>query len=149
LATGQVDKARGEADRLLQALAPFVARGVPVVGLEPSCLFTLRDEFLALDLGDAAARTADNAFLFEEFLAQEKNAGRLKLELKPLPQKSAMLHGHCHQKAFGVMSAVQEVLGLVPDLQVTPIDSSCCGMAGSFGYEAEHYKTSIAMAELS
>ena len=71
------------------------------------------------------------------------------LALKPLTQKTAMLHGHCHQKAFGAMGAVQEVLGLVPDLKVTPIDSSCCGMAGSFGYEAEHYDTSIAMAELS
>ncbi len=149
MATGQVDKARAEAARLLEALSPFVARGVPVVGLEPSCLFTLRDEFLALGLGEQARKTADNAFLFEEFLAREKKAGRLALELKPLPQKTALLHGHCHQKAFGAMSAVQEALALVPDLAVTPIDSSCCGMAGSFGYEAEHYDTSIAMAELS
>jgi FAD/FMN-containing dehydrogenase/Fe-S oxidoreductase len=149
LATGQVDKARDEAERLLEALAPFVARGVPVIGLEPSCLFTLRDEFLGLGLGDAARATAENAFLFEEFLAREKKAGRLSLELKPLPQKTALLHGHCHQKAFGAMSAVQEALALVPDLAVSPIESSCCGMAGSFGYEAEHYATSIAMAELS
>ena len=74
---------------------------------------------------------------------------RLTLPLKPLPQKQAFLHGHCHQKAFGAMSAVQEVLALVPDLAVKPIESSCCGMAGSFGYEAEHYATSVAMAELS
>ena len=149
LATGQVDKARDEAERLLEALSPHMARGVPVVGLEPSCLFTLRDEFLGLGLGDAAQEVADNAFLFEEFLARENKAGRLSLELKPLPQKTALLHGHCHQKAFGAMSAVQEVLSLVPDLVVKPIESSCCGMAGSFGYEAEHYDTSIAMAELS
>ena len=87
--------------------------------------------------------------LFEEFLAREKKAGRLPLELKPLEQKTALLHGHCHQKAFGAMSAVQEALALIPDLAVKPIESSCCGMAGSFGYEAEHYDTSIAMAELS
>jgi len=149
LATGQVDKAKGEAERLLEALSPFVARGVPVVGLEPSCLFTLRDEFLALGLGEAAVRTAANALLFEEFLIREKKAGRLTLELASLPQKTALLHGHCHQKAFGAMSAVQEALALIPDLAVTPIESSCCGMAGSFGYEAEHYETSIAMAELS
>ena len=149
LATGQVDKAKDEAERLLEALAPFVTRGVPVVGLEPSCLFTLRDEFLALGLGEAARQTADNAFLFEEFLARERKAGRLKLDLKPLPQKTALLHGHCHQKAFGVMSAVQEALALVPDLAVTTVETSCCGMAGSFGYEAEHFKTSVAMAELS
>ena len=149
LATGQVDKARAEARRLLQALSPFVARGIPVIGLEPSCLFTLRDEFLSLDLGEAARATADSALLFEEFLVREKKAGRLSLELKPLAEKTALLHGHCHQKAFGAMSAVQEALALVPELAVTPIESSCCGMAGSFGYEAEHYATSVAMAELS
>ena len=149
LATGQIDRAREEAERMLEAVYPFVARGVPIVGLEPSCLFTLRDEFLALGLGIAAEKTAESAFLFEEFLAREKKAGRLKLDLKPLPEKTAMLHGHCHQKAFGAMSAVQEVLALVPDLAVTPIESSCCGMAGSFGYEAEHFRTSVAMAELS
>jgi Fe-S oxidoreductase len=149
LATGQVEKAKAEARRLMQALLPFVAKGVPIVGLEPSCLFTLRDEFLALGLGKDAQAVCDNAFLFEEFLAREKKAGRLQLALKPLPQKAAFLHGHCHQKAFGAMSAVQEALALVPELAVNLIESSCCGMAGSFGYEAEHYDTSIAMAELS
>ncbi|MGD9878850.1 MAG: FAD-binding and (Fe-S)-binding domain-containing protein [Reyranella sp.] len=149
LAMGQVDKAKGEARRLLNALNPFVARGVPIIGLEPSCLFTMRDEFLALGLGEEARALADNAFLFEEFLVQEKKAGRLALELKPLSYKSALLHGHCHQKAFGAMTAVQEALALVPELTVSVIESSCCGMAGSFGYEAEHYETSIAMAELS
>ena len=141
LATGQVDKAREEAERLLEAVYPFVARGIPVVGLEPSCLFTLRDEFLSLKLDGparvAAQRTAESAFLFEEYLAREKREGRLRLGLKALEQKTALLHGHCHQKAFGAMSAVQEVLSLVPELKVTPIESSCCGMAGSFGYEAE------------
>ena len=149
LATGQVEKARSEAIRLLRALSPFVARGVPIVGLEPSCLFSLRDEILALGLGPEAEAVAANAFLFEEFLAREKKAGRLDLPLQPLPEKTAYLHGHCHQKAFGAMSAVQETLALVPGLAVTPIESSCCGMAGSFGYEAEHYEASIAMAELS
>jgi Fe-S oxidoreductase len=149
LATGQVDKARDEAERLIEALYPYVQRGVPVIGLEPSCLFTLRDEFLALGLGEAARETAENALLFEEFLAREKKAGRLAIDLKPLEQKTALLHGHCHQKAFGAMSAVQEALALVPELAVKPIESSCCGMAGSFGYEAEHYEASIAMAELS
>ncbi|MBS0527596.1 MAG: FAD-binding protein [Proteobacteria bacterium] len=149
LATGQVDKAKDEATRLIEALHPYVERGVPVIGLEPSCLFTLRDEFLALGLGEPARRTAENALLFEEFLAREKKAGRLMLSLEPLEQKTALLHGHCHQKAFGAMSAVQDVLALIPDLAVRPIESSCCGMAGSFGYEAEHYDISIAMAELS
>jgi Fe-S oxidoreductase len=149
LATGQVDKAKAEAQRLLNALGPFIARGVPIIGLEPSCLFSLRDEFLVLGLGDAAKAIADNAFLFEEFLVREKRAGRLALELGPLTFKTALLHGHCHQKAFGAMSAVQEALALVPELSVSVIESSCCGMAGSFGYEAEHFETSVAMAELS
>jgi FAD/FMN-containing dehydrogenase/Fe-S oxidoreductase len=149
LATGQVERARGEALRTLNALRPFAQKGVPIVGLEPSCLFTLRDEFLALGLGEDAELVAAHAMLFEEFLAREKKAGRLDLPLQPLSEKKALLHGHCHQKAFGAMTAVQEVLSLVPDLAVTPIESSCCGMAGSFGYEAEHYETSIAMAELS
>ena len=121
LATGQIEKAKSEARRLLQALLPFVARGVPIVGLEPSCLFTLRDEFLALGLGQDAQAICDNAFLLEEFLAREKRAGRLQLAVKPLPQKAALLHGHCHQKAFGAMSAVQEVLALVPELAVSTI----------------------------
>jgi len=149
LATGQVERAKAEATRLLRSLLPFVAKGVPVVGLEPSCLFTLRDEIPAMGLGEEAQAAAGNAFLFEEFLVREKRAGRLSLDLKPLAQKTALLHGHCHQKAFGAMSAVQEALSLVPGLAVTLIESSCCGMAGSFGYEAEHYDTSMAMAELS
>ena len=102
-----------------------------------------------MGLGKDAQAVCDNAFLFEEFLMREKKAGRLALALKALPNKAAFLHGHCHQKAFGAMSAVQEALSLVPELAVNLIDSSCCGMAGSFGYEAEHYETSIAMAELS
>ena len=149
LSTGQVERARAEGRRLLNALRPFAIKGVPIIGLEPSCLFTLRDEFLAMKLGEDAEAVADHAVLFEEFLAREKKEGRLQLDLQPLQEKTALLHGHCHQKAFGAMSAVQEVLALVPDLKVTPIESSCCGMAGSFGYEAEHYETSIAMAELS
>lgn len=149
LSTGQVERARSEALRVLNALRPFAAKGVPIIGLEPSCLFTLRDEFLAMNLGEDAKAVAANAMLFEEFLAREKREGRLSLALKPLETRKALLHGHCHQKAFGAMSAVQEVLSLVPDLAVAPIESSCCGMAGSFGYEAEHYETSIAMAELS
>jgi Fe-S oxidoreductase len=90
-----------------------------------------------------------NAFLFEEFLAREQAAGRLKLALKPLPQKKALLHGHCHQKAFAAMPAVEQALRLVPGLAVETVESSCCGMAGAFGYEAAHYEVSMKMAELS
>ena len=120
-----------------------------VVGLEPSCLFSLRDEFLAMNLGAAAGRLARESFTFEEFIAREIDAGRFKARFKALPQKKALLHGHCHQKAFDAVSPIQKVLGLIPDLKVELIESSCCGMAGSFGYEKEHFDVSMKMADLS
>jgi Fe-S oxidoreductase len=149
LATGMVDEAKAEARRTLAALQPVAARGVPIVGLEPSCLLTLRDEYTVMGLGDAARTVADHSLLFEEFLVRERKAGRLKLDLKSLPQKTALVHGHCHQKAFDAFTPVQAVLGWIPGLAVKPIESSCCGMAGAFGYEAAHYDVSMAMAELS
>jgi FAD/FMN-containing dehydrogenase/Fe-S oxidoreductase len=149
LSSGLVDEARREAQRMIATLKPYVERGVPVVGLEPSCLFSLRDEFISMLPGGESAELALNAFLFEEFLAREHDAGRLQLKLKGLPQTKALLHGHCHQKAFAVMPAVKKVLGLVPGLNVEVIESSCCGMAGSFGYEARHYDVSMRMAEAS
>jgi len=149
LAAGLVDEARLEARRTIATLTPYVERGVPVVGLEPSCLLGLRDEFLSMLPGVESAELALNAFLFEEFLAREHEAGRLELKLGPLPEKKALLHGHCHQKAFDVMPAVQKVLKLIPGLKVEAIESSCCGMAGAFGYEAAHYDVSMKMAELS
>jgi Fe-S oxidoreductase len=149
LAAGQVDEAKLEARRTIAALLPFVRRGVPVVGLEPSCLLTMRDEFLAYGFGDEARLLAGAAMLFEEFIAGESKAGKLRLKLKALPQSTALLHGHCHQKAFDAVKPVQLVLGLIPGLDVKLIESSCCGMAGSFGYEAKHYEVSMKMGELS
>jgi FAD/FMN-containing dehydrogenase/Fe-S oxidoreductase len=149
LASGLVDEARHEAQRMITAFKPYVERGVPVIGLEPSCLFSLRDEFLSMLPGADAERLAQHALLFEEFIAREHDAGRLQLKLKALPQAKALLHGHCHQKAFAVMPAVRKALALVPDLNVEVIESSCCGMAGSFGYEAKHYDVSMRMAEAS
>jgi FAD/FMN-containing dehydrogenase/Fe-S oxidoreductase len=149
LSCGLVDEARHEAQRMVDALKPYVERGVPIVGLEPSCVFGLRDEFLSMLPGGETAKLAMNAFSFEEFLAREHEAGRCKLDLKPLPQKKALLHGHCHQKSFAVMPAVHRVLKLIPGLEVEVIESSCCGMAGSFGFEAEHYEASMAMAGLA
>ena len=146
LSAGLVDEAKIEARRTLDALAPWVARGVPVIGLEPSCLLSFRDEFTVMLPG--AKALAENSFLFEEFLAREADAGRLSLDLRRM-DKTALLHGHCHQKAFDVMPAVGKVLGLVPGLKVETVEASCCGMAGSFGYEAEHYDVSMKMAELS
>ncbi len=149
LAAGLVDEARVEAQRMLDALRPFVDRGVPIVGLEPSCLLTLRDEFLVMGLEGEVGPTAERALLFEEFLADEAAAGRLRLDLAPLGAQTALLHGHCHQKAFDAMPAVRKVLGMIPGLKVQTVDSGCCGMAGSFGYEAEHFAVSMKMAEQS
>jgi Fe-S oxidoreductase len=133
---------------VLAALSPFVSRGVPVIGLEPSCLFTFRDEMPALMKNDAARQLAENSFLFEEFLAREQKEGRLNLPLQPL-DKRALLHGHCHQKAFAAMGSVEAALRLIPNLQIETVESSCCGMAGSFGYHAETLDVSLAMGELS
>ncbi|MEA2835192.1 MAG: hypothetical protein QOG66_3394, partial [Methylobacteriaceae bacterium] len=148
LSVGNVAGARRELARTRETLLPFARRGVPIVGLEPSCLLTLRDELLALFPGDDSRAIADQALLLEEFLAREAAAGKLALGLKGTNRK-AHLHGHCHQKAFGACGAVEAALRLVPGLDVKPIESSCCGMAGAFGYQAETYDVSMAMGELT
>jgi Fe-S oxidoreductase len=147
LATGMIDEARMEARRMLAALGDFVRRGIPIIGLEPSCLLTLRDEFVSMLPGEETRALAGQAFLLEEFLAREHRAGRLQLKLKPLPQRRALVHGHCHQKAFATMDALRQTLALIPELEVEVIESGCCGMAGAFGYDAEHYAWSMKMAE--
>jgi FAD/FMN-containing dehydrogenase/Fe-S oxidoreductase len=148
LAIGALEEARREMERTIAALAPYVLRGVPVIGLEPSCLLSFRDEMPALIKGDAAIALTGQALLLEEFLAREQKEGRLKLPLGPLPRK-ALLHGHCHQKAFDAMGAVESVLKLIPELAVETVESSCCGMAGSFGYDAATIDVSLKMGELS
>ncbi|MGB6253605.1 MAG: FAD-linked oxidase C-terminal domain-containing protein [Bradyrhizobium sp.] len=148
LSAGLVDHARTELDRLVATYAPFAARGVPIVGLEPSCLLTLRDELLSLRSDETAKTVSAHALMFEEFLVREAAAGRLSLPLAPIAEK-AVVHGHCHQKSFGAFKPVEQALRLIPDLKVETIESSCCGMAGAFGYGADTYDTSIEMAELS
>jgi Fe-S oxidoreductase len=148
LSAGLVDHARTELDRLVATYAPFALRGVPIVGLEPSCLLTLRDELLSLRSDDIAKTISAQALLFEEFLVHEAQAGHLRLPLGAVAGK-ALVHGHCHQKSFGAFKAVEQALRLVPDLNVETIESSCCGMAGAFGYGADTYQASMEMAELS
>ncbi len=133
--------------RTIAGLMPFIERGAAVVGLEPSCLFTFRDELQALLPGEAPELAA-RCLLLEEFIAEEIKAGRFKAAFRP-DDGQVLLHGHCHQKAFGAMGAVEAALRLVPGLQVETIESSCCGMAGAFGYQAETQDVSMAMAELS
>jgi FAD/FMN-containing dehydrogenase/Fe-S oxidoreductase len=138
LAAGMIDQARCEARRTIDMLGGEL----PVIGLEPSCLLTLRDEFRALLPGPAADALAERAMLLSEFLTRE----RPELALKPLPA-TTFVHGHCHQKSFGAFPAVLEMLKQVPELSVKPIAASCCGMAGSFGYQAETQEVSRAMAD--
>ncbi len=148
LNAGLVDEARSEGRRLLSALTPWVQRGVPIVGLEPSCLLTLRDELPLILPGDESARLADASLLFDEFLLREAEAGRARLELGPVEAQTALVHTHCHQKALGREGVTEEVLRQIPGLTVHTLPSGCCGMAGAFGYEAEHYDISMAMGEL-
>ncbi|HVO05628.1 MAG TPA: 4Fe-4S dicluster domain-containing protein, partial [Burkholderiaceae bacterium] len=148
LAAGDTARARAKARALLDTLLPFAQRGIAIVGLEPSCLLTLRDEYLAMDLGDAARTVAAHALTFEEFIVREARVGRFAPAWSE-PEQPILVHGHCHQKAFGLMGGVLEALRLLPGAQVSLIDSSCCGMAGSFGYEAAHLDASLRMAELS
>jgi Fe-S oxidoreductase len=148
LTAGLVDEARAEQRRVLDALGPYVERGIPIIGLEPSCLLTMRDEFKSVLPGESSTALAGRAVLLEEFLAAEAEAGRLHLKLKALPHKRALLHGHCHQKAFGALAPTERVLKMIPGLEVSTIQSTCCGMAGAFGYQAEHYEVSMKMGEL-
>jgi FAD/FMN-containing dehydrogenase/Fe-S oxidoreductase len=148
LSAGLVDHARAELDRLVATYAPFASRGVPIIGLEPSCLLTLRDELTSLRSDEAAKNISAHALMFEEFLVREAAAGNLSLPLKPIAEK-AVVHGHCHQKSFGAFKPVEQALRLIPDLKVETIESSCCGMAGAFGYGSDTYDASIEMAEIS
>ena len=130
------------------ALRPALATGVPIVGLEPSCILSLRDDHLKLGLGEEAVALSKQVYLFEEFIAKEHDRKRLQLDLKPLASGKTLVHGHCHQKAVGAMKSLRKVLRMIPEFEFEFIEASCCGMAGSFGLEAEHADISMQMAEL-
>jgi FAD/FMN-containing dehydrogenase/Fe-S oxidoreductase len=148
LAAGMVDKAKASLDELVNHLAPFAEKNIPIIGLEPSCLFTLKDEALVMGFGERAVIVSKHVQLLEEFLAGEAKAGRLKLNLKAAT-RPVLFHGHCHQKSFAAVTPAMELLKLIPNAEPKLIESSCCGMAGSFGYEAEHIEVSKQMAEAS
>lgn len=149
LSVGMVDEATRHAERLLDVIAPFARAGIAVLGLEPSCLFTLKDELPSLRLGEDATVVAGQAMLIETFLDREARAGRLDALRSRLRPATAplLVHGHCHQKAFAEMQPTLALLRLIPDADPKLIESSCCGMAGAFGYEARHQDISMAMAE--
>ncbi|MEL7175556.1 MAG: FAD-binding and (Fe-S)-binding domain-containing protein [Pseudomonadota bacterium] len=142
LSVGLIDAARAEADRLVTALLPHAKAGLPIVGLEPSSLLTLRDEIPALITDGRADTVAARSFLLEEYLIEHK----ITPPLQALGQK-ILLHGHCHQKAHQVMPDVQKALALIPHCEVEVVETSCCGMAGAFGYGRDTVEMSLKMAE--
>jgi len=147
---GLIDKARAEATRMVTALADHVAAGRTIIGLEPSCILSLRDEYLKLGLGEPAQKLAEKILLLEEFIVREQAGKRWPIEFQAIPGvNSLLLHGHCHQKAVGAIKSVRKLLKQLPELKFELIESSCCGMAGNFGVEAEHYEQAQAMAELA
>jgi Fe-S oxidoreductase len=143
-----VDKAKETLGELVDHLAPYAQQNIPIIRLEPSCLFALKDEALVMGFGEHAALVSKHAQLLEEFLAQQVKSGKVTLNLQP-SNKPVLFHGHCHQKSFAAVTPTLELLKLIPNANPKLIESSCCGMAGSFGYEAEHIEISKQMAEAS
>jgi len=149
LAAGLVDEARAEARRSAAVLRGYADRDIPVLGLEPSCLFSLRDEWLNLLPREDADPIAGAAMMIEEFLAGAWRNGTYPVEWRESPPRSILLHGHCHQKAFGTLPDLVQVMSKIPNSQVRTVTGSCCGMAGAFGYQSETFDLSMRMAELS
>ena len=141
LSVGLVDKARQTAQDLVTTYLPFAQQGIPIVGLEPSCTLALRDEVPALLSTAEANKVAEYVLTFEELLARDKP----ELKLRETGGK-ALLHGHCHQKAFDVLRPVETVLTELAGFEVEQVETSCCGMAGAFGYGTGTYDISMQMA---
>ena len=144
ISKGLLERARANARINVERLAPYAAQGIPIVGFEPSCILTFRDEYPDLLPGPDALRVAASSFLFDEFIAQAREAGRFDARFREGPRK-ILLHGHCHQKAAVGVEPSLAALRLLPGAAVEVVDSGCCGMAGSFGYEREHYEISMAI----
>lgn len=141
ISKGMLGQARENAAWNIEKLAPYAEKGIAIVGLEPSCLLTLRDEYPEFIRTDAAKKVAEQSFLLEEFVMREQKAGRLALDSKSNGKKT-LLHGHCHQKALAGTAPTIAMLKAA-GFEVNETDSGCCGMAGSFGFEKEHYDLSM------
>lgn len=147
ISKGLLKEAKANAEYNVNRLAPYAEAGIPIVGCEPSCLLTLRDEYPDLVEDPRVEKVAANSFLIEEFVDRLLESGQVELEFNEVP-KRVLLHGHCHQKALVGTAPTLRMLRLMPGCEVEEVDSGCCGMAGSFGFEAEHYKLSMAIGEL-
>jgi Fe-S oxidoreductase len=149
MSIGMLDEARVIANKNINVVSLQHEEGIPIIGIEPSALLSFRDEYLDLaDDKEKARKLGQHAYLFEEFIAKEARAGNIDQALfKPIG-KTLKYHGHCHQKALSEMSDIQTTLELIPESTPEKIPSGCCGMAGSFGYEKEHYEMSMQVGEL-
>jgi Fe-S oxidoreductase len=143
ISKGMLGQAKENAAWNVDKLAPYADKGTPIVGLEPSCLLTLRDEYPEFIRTNAAKKVAENSFLLEEFVQREREAGKILLTQNGKGRK-VLLHGHCHQKAL-VGTAPTVAMLTAAGFEVGEVDSGCCGMAGSFGFEKEHYDLSVAI----
>ena len=148
ISKGLLNDARQQAQANMDGLYAYAERGVPIVGCEPSCLLTLRDEYPEFVADERAQAVAENSFLIDEFLARAQADGRLDLQFNG-DAKQILFHGHCHQKAISGTAAAMTVLNLPPGFDAQLINAGCCGMAGSFGFEKEHYDISMQIGGLS
>ncbi len=147
ISQGMLDEARRLAEYNIARLSPYVEQGLAIVGCEPSCVAALKEEYPMLVPGEAAQKLAENTYLLEDFLLhhEAQTGERLHFRARPGP---ALFHGHCHQKALAGTLATEALLRRVPELRVDVLDAGCCGMAGAFGYEREHYDLSVQIGEL-
>ncbi len=148
---GCLKLAKKYAVKNVQLLANIVGDDTPLVGIEPSCILSFRDEYPDIvpgDMRETAKRLAKNCLLFDEFVIREVQAGRISSDSFKELKAEIYLHGHCHQKSLIGVGKCAEMLRLIPGVKVNVIPSGCCGMAGSFGYEKEHYETSKAIGEM-
>ena len=149
LSKGMIDRAQANARFNVDSLYPYVSQGAKLVGLEPSCILGFRDDYIDLLAGDSRARAVgESTMLIEEFIlwAQEHDGAKLELQDSAALGK-LLLHGHCHQKALVGTRPAMDVLRSIPGCDATEIPAGCCGMAGAFGFEKEHYDVSMAIGE--
>ena len=148
ISKGMLKEARANAAHNVARLYPLAVQGIPIVGLEPSCIAAFRDEYPDLLRRDEARQVAAHSFFIEEFLAGLAERGELELAFAaPAQARHILVHGHCYQKALTGVSPLLKMLKLLPNTTVEEIPSGCCGMAGAFGFEKEHYELSLAVGE--
>jgi FAD/FMN-containing dehydrogenase/Fe-S oxidoreductase len=146
LSKGLLDRAGAQARYNVDLLHAYAEQGIPIVGCEPSCLLTFRDEYPELLKDDKSRRVAEHAYLIDEFLMRLHDKGELKLDFQNVAKK-VLFHGHCHQKALAGTASSLRALRLPPAYQVEEVAAGCCGMAGSFGFEREHFQISMKIGE--